>query len=163
MNAFTRSCRILCLIAAATAGFPAAPAPADGTKPNVLFVMADDLNTALSGYGHPQCKTPNLDRLADRGVSFTRAYCQFPLCGPSRASLMTGRYPPSSGVQGNGAEIRAGIVTLPQLFRQNGYWSGRASKIYHMGVPGNIFTGDNGTDHEASWDERWNVSAMECR
>ena len=130
-------------------------------KPNVLLIMADDLNTALSGYGHPQCKTPNLDRLARRGTSFTRAYCQFPLCGPSRASIMTGLYPLTNGVVNNGREIGDDIVTLPRLFRQAGYWTGRVSKIYHMGVPGNIFTGDNGLDHPASWVERCNVSVME--
>ena len=128
---------------------------------NILLIMADDLNTALSGYGHPQCRTPNLDALAQNGVSFTRAYCQFPLCGPSRASMMTGQYPLANGVQRNGDTIRDNVITLPQLFRQNGYWTGRMSKIYHMGVPGHIFTGDNGTDHEPSWDERYNVSAME--
>ena len=130
-------------------------------RPNILFIMADDLNTALSGYGHPQCKTPNLDRLAERGTSFTRAYCQYPLCGPSRASIMSGRYPLSNGVINNGDVLDANIPTLPQLFRESGYWSGRVSKIYHMGVPGNIYTGDNGTDHPASWDERYNVSVME--
>ena len=54
-------------------------------KPNVLFVISDDLNTALSGLGHPECRTPNLDKFAETGVTFTRAFCQFPLCGPSRA------------------------------------------------------------------------------
>ncbi len=128
---------------------------------NVLFVMADDLNTALSGYGHHQCKTPNLDRLAARGTSFTHAYTQFPLCGPSRASLMTGRYPLANGVQSNTARVPEDVVTLPHLFRQNGWWTGRVSKMYHMGVPGNIFTGDDGEDQASSWAERYNVSAME--
>jgi len=130
-------------------------------RPNVLFIMADDLNTALSGYGHPQCKTPQLDRLASAGVSFTRAYCQFPLCGPSRASIMSGRYPLSNGVRGNGRVLPGKPVTLPLLFRNAGYWTGRVSKIYHMGIPGNIFTGDNGADHPPSWVERYNMSVME--
>lgn len=130
-------------------------------KPNVLLIMADDLNTALSGYGHPQCRTPNLDRLASRGVSFVRAYSQFTLCGPSRASLMSGRYPLSTGIRGNGGRLPDACMTLPALFRANGYWTGRVSKIYHMGVPGNIFTGDDGPDHAPSWIERYNVSAME--
>ncbi|MCB9511955.1 MAG: sulfatase [Deferribacteres bacterium] len=123
--------------------------------------MADDLNTALSGYGHPQCETPNLDRLAERGTAFTRAYCQYPLCGPSRASIMSGQYPLSNGVTKNGGLLTGEAPTLPQLFRQAGYWTGRVSKIYHMGVPGNIYTGDNGADHPASWTERYNVSVME--
>ncbi len=59
-------------------------------KPNVLFLIADDLNTALSGFGHPQCKTPNIDRLAERGVKFENMHCQYPVCGASRASLMSG-------------------------------------------------------------------------
>ncbi len=133
----------------------------DQKRLNVLFIMADDLNTALSGYGHPQCKTPNLDWLAQRGVSFTRAYTQFPLCGPSRASLLSGCYPVANGVQNNGQPLPEEMVTLPRLFRQEGYWTGRVSKLYHMGVPGNIFTGDDGTDHAPSWVERYNVSAME--
>ena len=153
------------LAATAAAGvvspWAVAASAAEKKKLNVLFIMADDLNTALSGYGHPQCKTPNLDRLAARGVSFTRAYTQFPLCGPSRASLMTGKYPLANGVQSNGGSVSEDTVTLPRLFRQHGYWTGRVSKMYHMGVPGNIFTGDNGEDHAASWDERFNVSAME--
>ena len=130
-------------------------------KPNILFIMADDLNTALSGYGHPQCKTPNLDRLAERGTTFTRAYCQFPSCGPSRASIMSGTYPLTNGVTGNGGALKGDTQTLPKLFRDSGYWTGRVSKIYHMGVPGHIYTGDNGTDHAPSWVKRYNVSVME--
>jgi len=74
---------------------------------------------------------------------------------------MSGRYPLSNGVMRNGDVLQSNIPTLPQLFKQSGYWSGRVSKIYHMGVPGNIYTGDNGTDHSASWMERYNVSVME--
>ena len=59
-------------------------------KPNVLYIIADDLNTSLSGFGHPQCKTPNLDRLARRGVKFANMHCQYPVCGASRASIMSG-------------------------------------------------------------------------
>ena len=59
-------------------------------KPNVLFLMSDDLNTALSGFGHPQCKTPELDKLAERGLRFENMHCQYPVCGASRASLMSG-------------------------------------------------------------------------
>ncbi|NDV61595.1 sulfatase-like hydrolase/transferase [Puniceicoccales bacterium CK1056] len=132
------------------------------SKPNILLIIADDLNTALSGYGHPQCKTPNLDRLAAEGTRFTRAYCQYPLCGPSRASLMSGRYPLSNGVTDNSGVLKADIPTLPQLFRESGYWTGRVSKIFHMGVPGHIYTGDDGLDHPESWTERYNVSVMEA-
>lgn len=63
-------------------------------KRNVLFIISDDLTAeALSCYGNKQCKTPNIDRLAQRGMHFTRTYCQFPVCGPSRAALMSGMYP----------------------------------------------------------------------
>lgn len=131
------------------------------TQPNILFIMADDLNTALSGYGHPQCKTPNLDRLAEQGTVFTRAYCQFPLCGPSRASLFSGLYPDTNGVTGNGGRLAENAMTLPSVLRNSGYWTERVSKMYHMGVPGNIYTGDDGIDHAPSWDKRFNVSVME--
>ena len=131
------------------------------SKPNVLFIMADDLNSALSGYGHPECKTPNLDRFADSGVRFTQAFCQFPLCGPSRASLMTGQYPLANGVVGNGGQVDPGRVTLPRHFANHGYWTARVSKIYHMGIPGDIIEGNPGRDHEASWGETYNIAALE--
>ena len=67
-------------------------------RPNVLLLMADDLNTALSGFGHPQCKTPMLDRLAREGVRFENMHCQYPVCGASRASMMTGLYPYTNGM-----------------------------------------------------------------
>ncbi|OUX21686.1 MAG: hypothetical protein CBE15_09525, partial [Euryarchaeota archaeon TMED255] len=70
-------------------------------KPNILFLMSDDLNTALSGFGHPQCKTPELDKLAERGMRFENMHCQYPVCGASRASLMSGLYPYTNGTLGN--------------------------------------------------------------
>lgn len=130
-------------------------------KPNVLFVMSDDLNFALSGHGHPECKTPHLDEFAKNAVSFTRAYCQFPLCGPSRASIMSGQYPSKNGVAGNGGTLDENRVTMPLHFQDHGYWSGRVSKIYHMGIPQDIIEGTNGGDHEASWTERHNTPALE--
>ena len=74
--------------------FPMLAKPA---RPNVLFLMSDDLNTALSGFGHPQCKTPQLDKLASRGMRFENMHCQYPVCGSSRASLMSGLYPYTNG------------------------------------------------------------------
>ncbi|MFT6864239.1 MAG: iduronate 2-sulfatase [Akkermansiaceae bacterium] len=130
-------------------------------KPNVLFIMSDDLNTALSGYGHPECQTPNLDTFAKSAVSFTRAYCQFPLCGPSRASIMSGQYPKVNGVTGNGGSLDPGRVTLPKHFRNHRYWTGRVSKIYHMGIPGDIIEGKSGQDHAPSWDMTHNITALE--
>jgi arylsulfatase A-like enzyme len=88
--------------------------------------------------GHPQARTPNLDRLAKRGVLFTRAYCAAPSCNPSRASLMTGILPSTSGVYHNSQPWRPAMpkaVTLPQHFTQHGYWSAGSGKIYHGRYP----------------------------
>ncbi|MDZ4820921.1 MAG: sulfatase-like hydrolase/transferase, partial [Planctomycetota bacterium] len=71
-------------------------------RPNVLFIVSDDLNNFLGCYGDPRAKTPHLDRLAARGVRFEHAYCTFPLCGPSRNSFLTGMYPNSTGILTNG-------------------------------------------------------------
>src|SRR5438105_7745432 len=110
-----------------------APA-AEPKKPNVLFIAIDDLNMAVACYGHPQVKTPNIDRLAARGVRFDRAYCQFPLCNPSRTSFLSGRYPESTLIFGNGTPPRThlGDVTfLPEHFRRSGYFTGKSGKIPH--------------------------------
>ena len=133
-------------------------------KPNVLFIMSDDLNTALSGFGHPQCKTPCLDQLAAEGVRFENMHCQYPVCGSSRASLMSGLYPYTNKTLGNEGSLRGNmpdVVTMSQLFRENGYRAGRVSKIYHMGIPFDILEGTAGRDDPLSWDETVNVKAPE--
>ena len=133
-------------------------------RPNVLLLMADDLNTALSGFGHPQCKTPMLDRLAREGVRFENMHCQYPVCGSSRASMMTGLYPYTNGMLGNSGNLRKNmpnVVTMSQLFRQNGYRVGRVSKIYHMGIPPEIIAGTAEHDDPQSWDEVVNIKAPE--
>ena len=137
---------------------------AEERKPNILLLMSDDLNSALSGFGHPQCKTPRLDALAKRGVRFENMHCQYPVCGSSRASLMTGLYPYTNGMLGNGGNLRKNlpnVVTLSQLFRNNGYHAGRVSKIYHMGIPFEIIAGTADHDDAPSWDETVNIKAPE--
>ncbi|TWT80240.1 Choline-sulfatase [Planctomycetes bacterium CA13] len=126
-------------------------------KPNVLFISADDMNCDLGAYGHPLVKTPNLDRLCSMGVRFDAAYCQQPLCGPSRASIMTGLRPDTLDMHTLKHELRQknpDVVTLGQMFRGQGYYSARAGKIYHYGNPKMI--GTDGNDDPATWDQRHN-------
>jgi iduronate 2-sulfatase len=135
------------------------------TRPNVLFIIADDLNCDLQCYGHPQALTPNINRLASRGILFQQAYCQFPLCGPSRTSFLTGRRPNATHIHTNPKagrfstdyvatphfrEFIPNTVTMPQLFRNAGYRVARIGKLYHYGVPGQI--GTSGLDDLPSWD-----------
>ena len=105
------------------------------TKHNVLFIAVDDLNDWVGHLGgHPQAKTPNLDRLAARGVSFTRAYCNAPICNPSRVSLLTGKLPTTNRYYSNGSNFRGQLpnaVSLPQYFRQHGFATQGGGKIFH--------------------------------
>jgi arylsulfatase A-like enzyme len=133
-------------------------------KPNVLFIISDDLNTSLGSFGHPQCKTPELDRLAARGVKFLNMHCQYPVCGASRASLMSGLYPYTNRTMGNQGTLRGSmpdVLTMSQLFRRSGYYAGRVSKIYHMRIPMEIIAGTAECDDPYSWDEVVNVKAPE--
>lgn len=142
-------------------------AQADEAKPNVLFIISDDLGAqSLGCYGNTQCQSPNIDGLASRGVRFTRTYTQYPVCGPSRAALMSGLYAQVIGVTSNGASNRftkhlGDRPSMSQHFIQNGYYAARVSKIYHMRVPGDITAGVDGPDHAPSWTERFNCQAPE--
>ena len=128
-----------------------------GEKPNVLFLICDDLNCDLGSYGHAQVKTPNIDRLAARGLRFENAYCQYPLCGPSRASFMTGLYPDQTLIRENSILLRdrlPDVTSMSQMFRNNGWFATRIGKIYHYNVPNSI--GTPGHDDPASWDDTFN-------
>lgn len=125
---------------------------ATDSRPNVLFIAIDDLGNVLEPVRDRVAITPHLDRLAAGGVRFDRAYCQIPLCNPSRASVLTGLRPDVTGVYDLDRHFRAALpqaVTLPQLFKNNGWFSARVGKIYHYDVPNGI--GTDGLDDSPSW------------
>jgi iduronate 2-sulfatase len=138
------------------------PLDAAEARPNVLLVMSDDLNCFLGCYGDERAKTPNIDRLAARGVRFDRAYCMFPLCGPSRNAMLTGLYPNSTGILANRQIFRQSVPSrqsLPQAFRLAGYFAARIGKLYHYGVPVSI--GTNGHDDPGSWELELNPAGVD--
>jgi len=153
MNRFKIGCAVW---VAAVVSVMAAP------RPNVLFLVSDDLNCFLGAYGDPRARTPNIDRLSARGVRFDRAYCTFPLCGPSRNSFLTGLYPNSSGILRNEQIFRQTIPlhhSLPQAFRLEGYFAGRIGKLYHYNVPRSV--GTNGHDDPGSWELELNPAGVD--
>ena len=141
---------LVTLSGTATQSQAAESRPAPAIK-NVLFIISDDLKASVLGcYGDKTCHTPNIDRLAEEGVVFERTYCQGVVCSPSRISFMFSRYKGEAD------------VNLGQHFRENGWYSARVGKIYHMRVPGDIIAGTNGNDVESSWTERFNSQGQEA-
>ncbi len=119
------------------------PARGAEQRPNVLFIATDDMRPQLGCYGDPLVKSPNLDRLAAQGLVFDRAFCQQALCSPSRISLLTGRHPWTTRIYQIGPFLREtmpDVVTLPQHFKEQGYFTRSLGKIYHVGI-----------DDPASW------------
>lgn len=122
---------------------------------NVLFIVVDDLNTTLSCYGHSVVKTPNIDKLAQSGIKFNHAYCNYAVCGPSRGSFLTGLRPETIGILDNRTPLQDVLqdrVTLPALFRQNGYYTMSLGKIFH---------GSNEHNDPKAWDEIFGYTASE--
>ncbi len=125
-------------------------------KPNVLFIAIDDLRPELGCYGSEIAISPNLDKLASEGLLFNKAYCQQAICGPSRASLLTGTRPETNGIYHNYVKIRElnpDILTLPQHFKNNGYEAVYSGKIFHHGDK----------DDELSWNRKPSVNKLETR
>lgn len=157
MNRFIRQLRpllgalALVLILAPSIAFAAPKAANNARIKNVLFLISDDLKASTLGcYGDPFVRTPNIDALAKQGMVFNRAYCQGTSCGPSRTSFMHSRYRNGSG------------INMGQHFRENGWYSARVGKIYHMRVPGDIIAGTHGQDIANSWTERFNSTGLEA-
>jgi len=129
---------------------------------NVLFIITDDLNCNMGAYDHPVVQTPEIDQLAREGVTFMNAYANFPQCGQSRASFMTGLYPIQTGVTHHQQLFRNYIpdaTTMPQHFMANGYSAARVGKLYHYNNPGDV--GTNGHDDKLSWQTRVNPRGID--
>ncbi len=131
-------------------------------RQNVLFIITDDLNCNLGAYDHPMVKTPEIDKLAGEGVTFMNAFANFPQCGQSRASFMTGLYPIQTGVTYHQQRFRGylpDVVTIPQHFMAQGYTAARVGKLYYYDNPADI--GTDGHDDLASWETRINPRGID--
>ncbi len=141
---FGSACVLLVSLAIASCGggepgTEAGSSAALSEPPNILFISVDDLNDWIEPLGgHPQARTPNLNRLAESGVLFERAYTPSPSCNPARTALLTGLHTYTSGMYSNyqyWREVMPDAVTMPRYFSNNGYWSGGAGKIFHNNMP----------------------------
>jgi iduronate 2-sulfatase len=138
---------LLPALTAAAGALSVAAADTAPQKPNVLFLVVDDLRPELGCYGKGYIKSPNIDGLAKAGMVFNRAYCQQAVCSPSRSSLLTGTRPDTTKVWDLVTHFRAAlpdVVTLPQHFKQGGYFVQGMGKIYHGGL-----------DDPPSWSVPW--------
>ncbi len=132
------------------------PSEEVNTDKNVLFIVIDDLTTTLGCYGHPIVKTPNIDKLANMGVQFNNAYCNFAVCGPSRGSFLTGLRPETINILDNRTPLQPLLgdkITLPYLFKQNGFYTMGLGKIFHGSR--------NGHGDAKAWDEYHNFKTTE--
>ncbi len=138
---------VLIVLLAAALPSHAAERSSLATRPNVLLIMADDLRDFGGAFTKEVVKTPNLDRLRARGTTFERAYVQYPVCNPSRSSMMAGLRPEQTGIVGNDIPLRQtmpDVITLPQLCKEAGWQSHAFGKLLHLG---------GGRDAEAK--QRW--------
>jgi len=141
------------IVLAVLGGLPDEDGEAPDTRPNVLFLVVDDLRPLLGCYGVSAVRTPRIDALAAQGTTFTRAYCQQSLCNPSRTSVLTGLRPETTGIEDLRSDFRARMpraITLPQFFRLSGYHAVGMGKVFHTGL-----------NDEASWSVPWTRPTLE--
>jgi arylsulfatase A-like enzyme len=160
--AWFRAIALLLAILAGLGGCARSPETVSPSRPHVLLIFADDFGPHMRLLGETGPATPNIDRIAERGTTFTRAYAQYPQCNQSRTSLLTGLYPGQTGVldlKTHFRDILPDVTTLPEHFRAHGYATVRVGKIFHQGVPGDI--GTDGLDDPRSWDIAVNPLGIE--
>jgi len=146
----------LLLLASLFSAISAPAVPGQAAKPNVLFIVVDDLRDTLGCYGNAVVKTPHVDRFAARGVRFERAYVQYPVCNPSRSSFLAGLRPDQTGVLDNHTVLRdrlPDVITFPQLLKQHGWHTAALGKIFHLGGGRSAEARARFVDLGASWHE----------